>query len=266
MVIGTNMSALNDALLLQQSSQLLSQSLNRLSSGSQIISPADDAAGLGETMRLGGEQLRNQAASNNLSDALSFQQTQDGYLQNITNALDRMSELAVQAQDVTKSDSDRALYNQEYQTLATYVSSVQSADFNGVSLFSGNALNVTDDQSGHTFALAGISATYLSGETSAGDVNTVSDATSALSNIETAINSVASDRANIGAGMQRIEYNISQLGTLNNNLAAASSRISDVDVAEESTVYARENILVQTGTAMLAQANSQPESVLRLLS
>ena len=175
------MSALNDATLLQQSSQLLSQSLNRLSSGSKIISPADDAAGLGETMRLGGEQLRNQAASNNLSDALSFQQTQDGYLQNITNALDRMSELAVQAQDVTKSDSDRALYNQEYQTLATYVSSVQSADFNGVSLFSGNALNVTDDQSGHTFALTGISATYLS---SAGDVNTVPDATSALSNIE----------------------------------------------------------------------------------
>ena len=82
----------------------------------------------------------------------------------------------------------------------------------------------------------------------------------------TAISDVASDRANIGAGMQRIEYNVSQLGTLNNNLAAASSRISDVDVAEESTVYARENILVQTGTAMLAQANSQPESVLRLLS
>ena len=264
MVIGTNMSALNDALLLANSSHQLQLSLQRLSSGTNIISPADDAAGLGEVMRFGGEEDRNQAASNNLSNALSFQQTQDGYLQNVTNALDRMSELAVQSEDVTKSDSDRALYNEEYQTLASYVGSVQSADFNGVSLFSGEALNVTDDSSGDTFALSSISADYLSD--GAGDISTVSDAGTALSAVKTAVNDVASDRANIGADIERIQNNVAQLGTLNNNLSAASSRIADVDVAQESTVYARENILVQTGTAMLAQANSQPMSVLKLLS
>src|ERR1022692_2713690 len=110
MVINTNTSAQSTATLLANSSAMLSQSLARLSSGSKITSPADDSAGLGESMQLTAQMSRNSAASNNVNNAVSLNQTQDGYLQQVDSALNRMSELAVQSQDVTKSDSDRALY------------------------------------------------------------------------------------------------------------------------------------------------------------
>jgi len=110
MVINTNISALNAAAQLMQSSSALSQSLQRLSSGSQITSPADDPAGLAVSMQLTSELGRVHAASNNVSDATSFSQTQDGYLQQVNTAFSRMSELAVEAQDVTKTTNDRALY------------------------------------------------------------------------------------------------------------------------------------------------------------
>jgi len=159
MVINTNTSALNAATLLGQSSAMLSQSLQRLSSGSKITSPADDSAGLAVSMNLVAQEGENKAAANNIADAVSFNQTQDGYLSQVTSALDRMSELAVQAQDVTKSASDRSLYQQEFSTLATYVNNVSTNDFNGVSLFGGTTLNVTIDSSGGTFAMTGVDLT-----------------------------------------------------------------------------------------------------------
>ena len=110
MVINTNLSAQSSARLLMQSSEQLSQSLARLSSGSKINSPADDSAGLAVSMNLTAQMGRNTAANDNIGNAISFNQTQDGYLQQVSNALNRMSELAVQSQDVTKSDSDRSLY------------------------------------------------------------------------------------------------------------------------------------------------------------
>jgi len=403
MVINTNVMAQATANLLGASSQRLSQSLARLSSGSKVNSPADDAAGLAVSMNLNAQIGRTDAANNNIANALSFSQTQDGYLQQASNALDRMSELAVQAQDVTKSDSDRTLYNQEFQTLAAYVNNVGTKDFNGVSLFSGNDLNVTGDSEGGTFAMKGISGSFLpptitttttsevsyaagtqlgqissafnavtngetlevgsggplfdttitpnstindfvdfwnstGGDSSASydattgqltvnaaknylvadygnlfsdlglnynatssvsenldnrftsgsgpitmtttlthsvttstttnsvlDISTVDDAKAALTSIKNAISSVASDRATIGANIEGLDFTSQQLSALRNNLSAANSRIMDVDVAQESTNYARENILVQTGTAMLAQANALPQSVLKLL-
>ncbi len=166
MVINTNIMALSTANLLGASSQRLSQSLARLSSGSKINSPADDAAGLAVSMNFNAQIGRTDAANNNVANALSFSQTQDGYLQQVSNALDRMSELAVQAQDVTKSNADRGLYNQEFQTLATYINNVATKDFNGVSLFSGTNMNVTSDSEGGTFAMKGISGDFgVSGTT-----------------------------------------------------------------------------------------------------
>ncbi|HMD54406.1 MAG TPA: flagellin, partial [Phycisphaerae bacterium] len=140
LVINTNTSAMNTATLLSQSSAALSQSLQRLSSGSQITSPADDSAGLAVSMSLVAQEGENTAASNNIADAVSFNQTQDGYLSQVTSALDRMSELSVQAQDVTKSASDVSLYEQEFSTLATYVNNVATESFNGVSLFGSGTL------------------------------------------------------------------------------------------------------------------------------
>ena len=267
MVINTNLSAQSSASLLMQSSTQLSKSLARLSSGSKVVSPADDSAGLAVSMNLEAQMGRNTAAQNNVGNALSLNQTQDGYLQQVTNALDRMSELAIQSQDVTKSDSDRSLYQQEFNTLAQYVNNVATKEFNGVSLFNGASLNVTTDSDANTFTMTGVD---LTGTTftnlSTDTVGTTAGAITALADVKAAITALAADRANIGANMEALNNYSNQLATLNTNLAAANSQIMDVDVAEESTRYAKFNILVQSGTAMLAQANALPQSVLKLLS
>jgi flagellin len=281
MVINTNLSAQCSATLLMQSSTKLSQSLARLSSGSKITSPADDSAGLAVSMKLNAQMARIDAASNNVGNAISFSQTQDGYISKVNDAFSRMSELAVLAQDVTKSTNDRALYNQEFTALGNYITNVATKDFNGVSLFNGHTLNVTTDSDANTFAMKGIdlsttSTTYgaVSGPnvgTTAGDnILSVGDSSSgavkALTDVKAAIDQLASDRAAIGSNEESLTYYNAQLASLKNNLSAANSRITDVDVAQESTNYAKYNILVQSGTAMLAQANSLPQSVLKLLS
>jgi flagellin len=186
-----------------------------------------------------------------------------------------MSELAVLAQDVTKSTDDRALYNQEFNTLASYIKDVGTKEFNGVSLFDGTSLNVTVDSEANKFAMTGVnllgSTSYTAvvgaaGTTTASDsIADVTSAQTALGHIKTAISQLAADRASIGSNIESLTMYSDQLGTLKNNLSAANSRITDVDVAQESTNYAKYNILVQTGTAMLAQANALPQSALRLL-
>jgi len=265
MVINTNISAQSSAQLLGQSSAMLSKSLARLSSGSKITSPADDSAGLAVSMKLTAQMARIDGASNNVANATSFNQTQDGYLSKVSDALSRMSELAVLAQDVTKSSSDQALYQQEFHTLSTYISDVATKDFNGVSLFNGNTLNVTTDSDAHTFAMTGVnlgSTTYTKLATTD---NIETDASTALTDVKAAISQLAADRANIGANIESMSYYSDQLGTLKNNLSAANSQIMDVNVAQESTNYAKYNILVQSGTAMLAQANALPQTALKLL-
>jgi len=245
---------------------MLSKSLARLSSGSKITSPADDSAGLAVSMKLNAQIARIDAASNNIGNAVSLNQTQDGYLSKVSDALSRMSELAVLSQDVTKSASDKALYNQEFTTLGTYITDVATKDFNGVSLFAGTAQNVTTDDNGNTFATTGVNLGATTYTTATGStIDTTAHAVTALANIKAAITQLATDRANIGSNIEALGYYGDQLGTLKNNLAAANSRITDVDVAQESTRYAKYNILVQAGTAMLAQANAQPQSALRLL-
>ena len=266
MVINTNLSAQGSATLLMQSSTKLSQSLARLSSGSKITSPADDSAGLAVSMKLNAQMSRIDGASNNVGNAISFSQTQDGYVSKVNDAFSRMSELAVLAQDVTKTTGDRALYQQEFHALGSYVSNVGTKDFNGVSLFNGATLNVTTDSEANTFGMVGIdlsSTTYSAA--AADDITSLSGATTALTDVKAAISQLASDRANIGSNIESLTYYNDQLNSLKNNLSAANSRITDVDVASESTNFAKMNILVQSGTAMLAQANSLPQSVLKLL-
>jgi len=266
MVINTNLSAQNAASLLMQSSSNLSQSLQRLSSGSKITSPASDSAGLAVSMKLTAQMARISAATNNVNNAVSFSQTQDGYVQQVNSAFSRMSELSVLAQDVTKTTSDRGLYQQEFQALGSYINNVSTQSFNGVSLFNGNTLNVTTDSEGNTFGMTGLNmnnATYTAATSD--NITSISGAQQALTDVKSAITQLASDRANIGSNEESLSYYSNQLTTLHNNLSSANSQITDVDVATESTNYAKENILVQTGTAMLAQANSLPQSVLKLL-
>jgi flagellin len=266
MVINTNMSALSSARLLGESTSLLNKSLQRLSSGSKITSPEDDVAGLAVSIRFDAEISRIGAASTNLGDAVSFSQTQDGFVQKVAKALDRMSELTVLSQDVTKSDADRSLYQKEFSTLGAYINDLATKDFNGTSLFNGANLNVTIDADGSTFAMTGVnlSIAAYTAATSA-SVSTTAGATAALTAVKAAIVQISADRASIGANVSRLTATQDQLSILNDNITAANSRIKDVDVAQESTAYAKYNILVQAGTAMLAQANALPQSVLRLL-
>ena len=267
MVINTNTSAQTTAELLQRSSTALSASLARLSSGSKINSPADDSAGLAVSMNLTAQMGENTAAQNNVANAISFNQTQDGYLQQVSSALDRMSELAVQAQDVTKSSSDRSLYDNEFNTLATYINNVASQKFNGVTLFDGSTLNVTVNSDGsNPYSNVGVTlGTGSAYDLSADHLSTTGGAATALTAVTSAIAQLAQDRGQIGANIETLTDYSNQLSTLNNNLSAANSQIMDVDVAQESTNYAKENILVQTGTAMLAQANALPQIALKLL-
>jgi flagellin len=266
MVINTNITAQVSAHNLEANQSMLSKSLSRLSSGTKIVHPSDDAAGLAVASRLDAQIARINAARNNVDNAISFTQTQDGYLKSIAGALNRMSELALLAQDATKSDSDRTLYNSEYSQLTAYIANSGTKDFNGVSLFDGAALNITIDSEGNSFAMAGIDLTSTSyTDALSSSVDTVANSQTALNAVKAAITWLSESRATIGAYQSRLNSTADQLTVSKENMTAASSRIQDVDMAEETTEFARRNILVQSGTAMLAQANSMPQSVLRLL-
>lgn len=277
MVINTNISAINSSRLLGTSTTMLQKSLSRLSSGARIISPEDDAAGLAQSIKFDAQIHRNQATSVNVGNAISYSQTQDGFLQKVQKALDRMSELSVLAQDNTKSNADLSNYQSEFTQLQNYISNITSKTFNGVSLFAGsgvfgNALNVTIDSDAATVALNSADLSNTTAGTGVANaysgisVATSLGASQALANLKTAIQTLANMRASIGANIQRLNLTGEQLSILNENLAAANSRLKDVDIADESTQFAKANILVQSGTAMLAQANLLPQSALRLLA
>ena len=273
MVINTNITANSASRNLAESTRLLSKSLARLSSGAKITSPEDDAAGLAQVMKLDAQINRNTAVRSNLGNAVSFVQTQDGFLQKVQASLDRMSELSVLSQDVTKSNTDRSNYSVEFTQLQSYISDIGTKSFNSVTLFGSSTNNVTIDSNANTFGMNAVdmtSATVTTGLANiymgvSSAITTTTSAASALSNIQTAIQNLADMRANVGANLQRLNMTDDQVAIYNENLSAAASRIKDVDVAEESTRYAKANILVQSGTAMLAQANILPASALQLI-
>jgi flagellin len=268
MVINTNYSALSSGRQLGESQGMLNKSLARLSSGSKLVNPSDDAAGFAVSARFDAQINRTQAAVDNIGNAVSFSQTQDGYLKKVARALDRMSELSVLALDETKSDTDRGLYNNEFTKLGAFVTASSTRDFNGVSMFGTSSLNVTVNSEGTSnFAYTAVNlashASYTAATSST--ISTTTAANTALTNVKAAINQLATDRATVGANQAALNMYQEQLGVSKDNLTAANSRIKDVNVADESTTFAKYNILVQAGTAMLAQANASPQSALRLL-
>ncbi len=177
-----------------------------------------------------------------------------------------MAQLAVQAQDGTQSTSQRADDQKEFTGLANFITDAASQTFNGVSLFSGSGLTVTSNGTGDSFQMTGINLS-LSAYTTAtsGDISTTTGAATALTNVTAAINQLATDSATVGANELRLNYTGQELQVLQTNLSAANSTIADVNVASESTSFAKYQILVQSGTAMLAQANQDPQVALKLL-
>jgi flagellin len=273
MIINTNTAALNSANNLNNSSSMLNESLARLSSGSKLVNASVDPAGLAESISLTAQVNQVGAANDGVSNANSFSQTQDGYLQQVGSALQQMAQLAIKAQDGTQSSSQRTDDQQEFSALANFISQASSQQFNGVSLFSTASLTVETNATGGsngTFSMSGVNlgASVYSNlaNSSINDVSTTTGAATALTNVTAAITQLGTDRATVGASELRLNYTGQELQVLQTNLSAANSTIADVNVASESTSYARYQILVQSGTAMLAQANQEPALALKLLA
>jgi flagellin len=288
-VINTNIQAIAGARTLTRSQEMLGRSLTRLSSGSKIVNPSDDAAGLAVSEKLDAQSRRVKAATTNVQNAISYVQTADGFMSGMTKILSRMSELAILAKDVTKNDSDVDLYQQEFTALQEQLRATiggttgeigGTADvetplgaFNGITLFGSSVepLSVTIGQAvGQNMVIeesnlrTGAMLEIIQ-QDAAGAYTLESADSDAIQKITDAIQHIAQQRASLGAAQSRLELASTTLDIEFENLSSAISRIRDVDVAEESTNYARYNILVQSGTAMLTQANQMPNSVLKLL-
>jgi flagellin len=264
--INTNTASTAAAYNLSNTNTNLQRSLSRLSSGSRIISSSDDAGGLAVSMKMGAAIRRTDATSSNVGNAISFLQTQDGILKVADKVLNRMSELATLALDVTKTTSDVALYQTEYDELALQLDSMGAELFNGVSLFvsAGDTLEVKTSEDGGQSV--GVTQADLDVEVfDEVDGNQLTDAAT-LTTITGAIENLATLRAQNGSEQSRLSFAVDMLAVNKQNLEAANSRIVDVDVASESSQLARFNILQQAGTAMLAQANQSTQSILRLLA
>jgi flagellin len=266
-VINTNFAATVAANNLAASNGMLQKSLNRLSSGSKIVSPADDAGGLAVSTKLSAAARRQGAVATNIGNAVSFLQTQDGVLRVAAKVLDRMGELKTLYVDPTKSASDLSNYDSEFAELQSQLTDLSNESFNTISLFGSTALSVKVTEDGATgVALQGRNLTDTAsgfGTLTATTVASLADVT--LSEITGALQNVATFRAENGAEQSRLGFAAELLTVNKANLEAAASRIVDVDVAEESTQLARFNILVQSGTAMLSQANQSAQIVLKLL-
>ena len=388
MVINTNIPSARAGRILSESTNNLARSLAKLSSGSRLASPEDDAAGLAVSMKFRAEMKRIGAAQANVGNASSFSQTQDGFLSKVNTALRRMSELATLAADGTKTADDVGNYNKEFQELKAFVNASAGKTFNSVSLFSVTldntsikapdaagvqtaialkttydalvtgiatykaaapsaaantalealmlalandikkidaassvapahanyaaamlviedadhlnkdytgaltpagaqeyidqaedfvsfvgtkygGMKVTDSSDATSYTMKAVDLTSIKSDmgTTGGNLAalTYANAASYVTTLSTHINTLAGHRANVGANISRLNMVDSQLGVYGENLAAANSRIADVDVATESANYARQQILVQSGTAMLAQANVMPQAALMLL-
>ena len=262
LVINTNTAASAAAVNLNNNSSMLQKSLARLSSGSKITAPSDDAGGLAVSMKMEAAIRRTDAANTNVANAISFLQTQDGGLKTAGQVLNRISELKTLSSDVTKSASDIANYDTEFTALKAQLTSIATTTFNGVAMYGGGTLSVGTSEDGtQTLAITKSDlATNVTAITGAANLAAV---TVALAT--TAITNVATSRAQNGADSSRLSFSADLLTVNRTNLEAANSRIVDVDVASESTKLARNNILVQASTAMLAQANASSQSVLTLL-
>jgi flagellin len=271
--INTNSSATLASQNLSRSNNLLQKSLQRLSSGSKIASASDDAGGLAVSLRLSASLRRNESTQSNVGNAISFLQTQDGALNSISNILARMAELKTLSKDVTKSDADIENYYTEFDALQDEFTKVVADKFNGVSLFNNGTaqgyLTVSLTEDGSTAGSMTISQTAYATATLNSVMTGVTDLAGfknlAVSSITDAISEVAKARATNGAQSSRLQFALDSLATNASNLESANSRIIDVDVASETTRLARNNILVQAGTAMLAQANASSQIALKLL-
>lgn len=293
-VVNTNANASIAQNALARNERSMNTAMERLSTGQRINSASDDAAGLAIGSRMTSQIRGLETGIRNAADAISMISTADGALIEVTNMLQRMRELALQASNGTTTEADRNYLNAEYQNLVSEIERIAvNTQWNGRSILDGSA-NATGDSTvafqvgangGQTIAVdfgnisqdSGSGATDFetfetSGTLAAGakisaqtTASAITTATAAMTKIDSAITAVNSQRATFGAAMNQLTYAVDNLSNVRVNAEASRSRIMDADYAVETSELARTQIISQAGTAMLAQANQLPQTVLSLL-
>jgi len=268
MVVQHNMTAANTNRQLGITTNGLAKSTEKLSSGYKINRAGDDAAGLSISEKMRSQIRGLDQASNNAEDGISLIQTAEGALNEIHSMLQRMNELSVKAANDTNQTIDRSAIQNEIDALSSEVTRIASStQFNKMNLFT--SAKVLSLQIGANNGQSiGLNLTKVSASTLKVDslhMSSHAAANSAITKVQAAINSVSQQRSALGALQNRLEYTISNLDSSSENTQAAESRIRDVDMASEMVKYSKNNILMQAGQSMLAQANSQTQGVLSLL-
>jgi len=264
MTINTNINSLNAQRNLFASQGSLATSMERLSSGLRINSAKDDAAGLAIADRMNAQIKGINVAVRNANDGISLAQTAEGALSTVTDVLQRMRELAVQAQNGSNGTTDRANLDTEYQQLSAEITRIAAqTKFNGTAIVGASAGAQTFQvgaNNGDTLTI-----TTATVATVAGGLTTSAAASTAVAALDTALDTITSSRATYGAMINRFQFAITNLQVTGENQSAARGRIMDADFASETANLARSQILQQAGTAMVAQANQLPNQVLSLL-
>ena len=274
-VINTNVNSLITQNAITRNDKSLSSTMTQLSTGKRINSAADDAAGLAIATKMTSQIRGLNMATRHANDAISLIQTAEGATEAVTGMLQRMRELAVQSATDTYSSGDRALMQKEFSQLREEISRTATlTDFNGQQLLAAGSLLTfqVGANSGDTltYSTTNLSATIELGGTSIGDTGGASisirtGAEEAITTIDTALDGLNSERARMGAMINRLGYAGDNLTNISQNLQSARSRIEDTEYASATRELARTQIIQQAGIAMLAQANQQPQSVLSLL-
>ena len=267
-VINTNINSLTAQASVRTAGLNLSTAMERLSSGIRINSAKDDAAGLAISSRMDSQIRGLNTAVRNVNDAVNMLQTAEGAMTEQTNMLQRMRELAVQSASGTYSTTQRSYLTTEYNALVTQIGSVSSqSEWNGTNLMNatGTFSYQAGQASGQTISVVITSMTTASLGINTSSVTTTTLASAAIALLDTAINSINSQRATIGASINQMTYAADNLSNISANAAASRSTVLDTDYATASTQLAKGQIIQQAATAMLAQANQQPQSVLALL-
>jgi flagellin len=271
----TNIAALQANGHLNQTSERVTSNMEKLASGMRINQAGDDAAGLAISEKFRANIRSLAQLKRNANDGVSLIQTTEGALSEVSNILVRMRELAIQAATDTVATAQKAFLQAEFDELRMEISRIgQTAEFNGLTLLSGShattatALTFQVDLGGDVNKQISVMLTTMSPTAlgiSAISLSSSSAARDSLSIIDAAIQTLSAQRATLGAAQNRLRVAINNMDTTNTNLSAANSRIRDVDVAEETAALARNQILMQSGVAVLAQANQIPSLALRLL-
>jgi len=271
LVINTNVSALNTTRILRRSTFSLNKSLERLSSGLRINRAADDAAGLAIAENLRSRVIGAQVAARNSQDGVSLVQIAEGALGEITNVLQRIRELSVQAANGTNSAQNRADLQAEVVELRDSVTEILlRTEFNGLNPFAaiaGGLVLQTGADAASTTAITSLGTLFNTTNLAinAVDISTQAGASGAITSVDTGLAILNTKRAALGATQNSLEFTINVLGIQEENSLAAESAIRDADIARETIGFTRAQILVSAGTSILAQANIVPQTALQLL-